>query len=63
MTFRIQYHRDGKAAGSSDRASTMYDARKAARLARDRHGFNAAVILAPAASGGEREIEVIRFEQ
>ncbi|HEX4177227.1 MAG TPA: hypothetical protein VHY57_02270 [Rhizomicrobium sp.] len=62
MTFRIQYLRDGKAAGSSDRASTMYDARRVAHLARDRHGFNLAVILAPVASGGEKEIEVIRFE-
>ena len=62
MTFRIQYLRDGKAAGSSDRASTMFDARRAAHMARDRHGFNAAIILAPIASGGEKEIEVIRFE-
>lgn len=62
MTFRIQYLRDGKTAGSSDRASTMYDARRAAHIARDRHDFHSAVILAPVASGGEREIEVIRFK-
>ena len=62
MTFRIEYRRDGKNAGSSDRASTMYDARRAAHLAHDRRDFNAAVILARLASGGEKEIEVIRFE-
>lgn len=40
----------------------MYDARRAAHLAHDKRDFHSAVILAPIASGGEKEIEVIRFE-
>jgi hypothetical protein len=62
MSFRITYHQDGKAVGKSDRAVTMYEARKAAYQAREIHRFNAAVILAPIASGDEKEIEVIHFD-
>lgn len=62
MSFRITYRQDGKAIGKYDRAVTMYDARKTAYRARETHRFNSAIILAPMASGDEKEIEVIHFD-
>jgi hypothetical protein len=62
MTFTIRYLQDGKLDCRRDRAITMYDARKIARLVRQENGFHTAVILATATSGMEKEIEVIRSE-